>query len=82
MRIAIVGAGISGLVAAYKLHSYHDVTVYEANDYVGGHTNSIDVNEDGRQFAVDTGFIVFNDRTYPNFIRLLGELGVASRRLR
>lgn len=78
MKLAIVGAGISGLVAAYKLHREHDVSVFEANDYPGGHTNTVDVELDGERHAIDTGFIVFNDWTYPNFIQLLDELGVAS----
>ncbi len=78
MRIAIVGSGISGLTAAYRLHAEHDVTVYEAGDHFGGHTCTMDVDMAGRTYAVDMGFIVFNDRTYPNFIRLLDELGVAS----
>jgi uncharacterized protein len=78
MRIAIVGTGIAGLVTAHVLSSEHDVTVFEANDYVGGHTNTIAVERWGRSYAVDTGFIVFNERTYPNFIRLLDQLGVAS----
>jgi len=78
MRIAIVGAGISGLTAAHQLHRQHDVHVFEANDYAGGHTNTVDVELDGQHHAVDTGFIVFNERTYPNFISLLAELGVAS----
>jgi predicted NAD/FAD-binding protein len=79
MRIAIVGTGIAGNVAAYKLRRHHDITVYEAAPYVGGHTNTIDVTEGGRTVAVDTGFIVFNDRTYPNFIELLDEIGQESR---
>ena len=74
MKIAIIGSGIAGNVAAYHLRRNHDITVFEAGDYVGGHTNTIDVEEDGRCIAVDTGFIVFNDRTYPDFIRLLDEL--------
>ncbi len=78
MKIAIIGGGISGLVAAYHLHKSHDITLFEANDYPGGHTNTIDVERNGRQYSVDTGFIVFNDRTYPNFIHLLDELGVES----
>ena len=71
MRIAIVGTGISGMVAAYLLHRDHEITVFEAADYIGGHTNTIDVQIEGRTYAVDTGFIVFNDWTYPNFIQLL-----------
>ena len=79
MKLAVVGSGISGLVAAHRLGRQHDVTVYEANGDLGGHTNTIDVDIDGARLAVDTGFIVFNDWTYPNFIRLLRELGVESR---
>jgi predicted NAD/FAD-binding protein len=76
MRIAVIGAGISGMVAAYRLCSEHDVTVYEAGGYIGGHTNTVDVSEQGRDLAIDTGFIVHNDWTYPNFVALLEELGV------
>ena len=78
MKIAIIGTGIAGNVAAYKLRQQHDITVFEAGSYVGGHTNTLDVFEDGHRHAVDTGFIVFNDRTYPNFIRLLDEIGQVS----
>ncbi len=78
MRIAIIGTGIAGNVAAYQLRDKYDITVYEAADYIGGHTNTVEVEEDGRSLAIDTGFIVFNDRTYPNFIRILDELGQAS----
>jgi predicted NAD/FAD-binding protein len=78
MKIAIVGTGIAGNVAAYYLNRQHDITVYEAGTWVGGHTNTIDVTTERGPLPVDTGFIVFNDRTYPNFIRLLDELGVAS----
>jgi predicted NAD/FAD-binding protein len=77
-RIAIVGTGISGLVVAHRLWRDHEVVLYEANDYIGGHTNTVDVELGGRCWAVDTGFIVFNDRTYPNFVNLMDELGVAS----
>ncbi|MCF4996963.1 FAD-dependent oxidoreductase [Pseudomonas syringae] len=77
MKIAIVGSGISGLTCTYLLNRRHDVTVFEASDWVGGHTHTVNVTVDGRDYAVDTGFIVFNDWTYPNFIRLLGQLGVA-----
>ena len=72
MRIAVIGAGVSGLVAAYRLAPQHDVVVLEAGAYAGGHTNTVDV--DG--LAVDTGFIVLNDRNYPGFTALLDELGV------
>ncbi len=78
MKIAIVGTGISGMLAAYLLSDEHQVTVFEANDYVGGHTNTINVELHGATYAVDTGFIVYNERTYPNFIALLHRLGVAS----
>ena len=78
MKIAIVGTGISGLVCAHHLHPRHDVTVFEANDYVGGHTHTVDVELDGRTHAVDTGFIVYNEPNYPAFTRLLDELGVAT----
>src|SRR3954471_637363 len=77
-EIAIVGAGVSGLVAAHLLHDRHAVTVFEAAPYAGGHTNTIAVETDTARYAVDTGFIVFNDRNYPEFERLLGRLGVAS----
>ena len=75
MKIAIVGTGIAGNVAAYKLRQEHDITVFESGAYVGGHTNTVDVYEDGVEHAIDTGFIVFNDRTYPNFIQLLSDIG-------
>jgi uncharacterized protein len=77
MRIAIIGAGISGLVTAYLLSQEHEVVVYEANDYIGGHTHTIDVPLEDKTHAVDTGFIVFNENTYPNFIGLMERLGVA-----
>ena len=76
MKIAIVGSGIAGLTCAHLLNRRHDVHVFEASDWVGGHTHTVEVTVDGQQYAVDTGFIVFNDWTYPNFIRLLGQLGV------
>ncbi len=78
MKIAIIGSGISGLTAAYVLSRQHDITVFEAESRIGGHTATIDVNLRGQQYAVDTGFIVFNDRSYPNFIKLMGQLGVPS----
>jgi predicted NAD/FAD-binding protein len=78
MRIAVIGSGIAGLYAAWRLAPEHDVTVFEANDYAGGHTHTVDVELGGRSYAVDTGFIVFNDWTYPNFIAMLEELGLES----
>lgn len=75
-RIAIIGTGISGMTCGYMLHKNHDVTLFEANDYIGGHTATIDVNVDGEDYAIDTGFIVYNDWTYPNFIKLLEKIGV------
>jgi predicted NAD/FAD-binding protein len=82
MKIAIIGTGISGLTAAWRLHHQHDLTLFEANNYIGGHTNTVEVEVGGRCYAVDTGFIVFNDWTYPNFIDLLEQLGVASQTTR
>lgn len=79
MRIAIVGSGIAGLAAARRLCVDHRVTIFEAASYVGGHTHTIDLEIEGAPTAVDTGFIVFNDRTYPGFVAMLRELGVASR---
>lgn len=76
MKIAIVGTGISGLTCAYYLHQEHDITLFEANDYIGGHTATVDVELQGQSYSVDTGFIVYNDRTYPNFIRMMDEIGV------
>jgi uncharacterized protein len=78
VRIAIVGAGVSGLVAAHLLQRDHEVTLYEAGPYAGGHTNTIRVDTEHRTYHVDTGFIVMNDRNYPNFTRLLAKLGVAT----
>ena len=80
VKIAIVGSGISGLVSAWLLSRSHEVTVFEADDHIGGHTHTHDIDADGRTYAVDTGFIVYNERTYPNFIALLEQLGVASQR--
>jgi predicted NAD/FAD-binding protein len=77
MKIAIIGSGISGLTAAYLLNRNHQISVFEASDWVGGHTHTVDVQVDGRLYAIDTGFIVFNNWTYPNFIKLLDQLGVA-----
>ena len=78
-RIAIIGSGISGQTCGYLLSQQHQVTLFEANDYLGGHTATIDLDIDNKTLAVDTGFIVFNDRTYPNFIKLMQQVGVASK---
>ncbi|TLU67381.1 FAD-dependent oxidoreductase [Thalassotalea litorea] len=75
-NIAIIGSGISGLTSGYLLSQKHRVTVFEKNDYIGGHTATKDVAVDGKEYIVDTGFIVFNDKTYPNFLKLIGQLGV------
>ncbi|MBS3803227.1 MAG: FAD-dependent oxidoreductase [Oleiphilaceae bacterium] len=77
-RIAIVGAGVSGLTTAWLLAQHHEVTLFEAGDYAGGHTNTQTVKAGGQDWPVNTGFIVFNDWTYPNFIKLMDRLGVAS----
>ena len=79
MRIAIIGSGISGSLVARLLANRHDVTLFEAAHYAGGHANTVDVEVDGEQFSVDTGFMVFNRRTYPNFCRLLEYLDVPCR---
>lgn len=78
MKMAVIGGGISGLATAHLLCRDMDITLFEANDYLGGHTHTVDVSLNGKSRAVDTGFIVFNERTYPHFTRLLQRLGVAS----
>ena len=75
-RIAIIGAGVSGLTAAYLLSKKHDVSVFEKSAHIGGHTATVDVELAGQQYAIDTGFIVFNNKTYPNYLALLDEIGV------
>ncbi|MET0292045.1 MAG: FAD-dependent oxidoreductase [Steroidobacteraceae bacterium] len=80
MRIAVIGTGIGGLGAAHRLHRQHELTLFEAGAYIGGHTATVDVELEGRHWAVDTGFIVFNDWTYPRFVELLRELDVPSQR--
>jgi uncharacterized protein len=78
MRIAVIGSGIAGLVSAWLLARIHEVTLYEANDYFGGHTHTHEIEAAGRRLAVDSGFIVFSPRHYPLLTRLLAELGVDS----
>jgi predicted NAD/FAD-binding protein len=80
MRVAVIGAGISGIAVAHRLHGLHDVTVFEADSRPGGHANTIRVDTAYETHHIDTGFIVFNDRNYPNFERLLADGGVASQR--
>jgi predicted NAD/FAD-binding protein len=80
MRIAIVGSGIAGLTAAHHLHQQHQITLFEASGHVGGHVHTHDVELGGAEYRIDTGFIVFNRRTYPHFTALLAELGVASQK--
>ncbi len=79
MKIAIIGCGISGLSAAYYLRQDHELTLYESASRIGGHTATVDIDWQGRSYAIDTGFIVYNDWTYPNFIELMQTLGVATK---
>ncbi|MFZ1063114.1 MAG: FAD-dependent oxidoreductase [Acidimicrobiales bacterium] len=79
MKIAIVGAGVSGLTAAYVLSTRHEVTLFEREEYLGGHAHTVDVPLGDLRFPVDTGFLVYNDETYPRFISLLERLGVTSK---
>ena len=76
-RVAIIGSGIAGLTAAYRLQPHVEVTVFEKDDWIGGHTHTVDVELDGVGYAVDTGFIVFNEWTYPRFLNLLDDVGLA-----
>lgn len=76
MKIAIVGTGISGLIAAYLLNQNHEITVFEKNDYVGGHSNTKTIDYNNKKISVDTGFIVYNERNYPNLTALFKELNV------
>jgi len=84
MKVAVIGAGISGLACAYRLARAKtgiDVTLFEANGYFGGHTNTVDVTLDGITHGVDTGFLVFNHRTYPNLVKLFDELDAPVKRV-
>ena len=76
MKIAIIGSGISGLTASYLLNRNHDIVLFEKNDYIGGHTHTHEIEHDNKVWHVDSGFIVYNEHTYPNFIKLLDKLGV------
>jgi len=77
LNIAVIGGGVAGIVASYLLQRKHQVTLFEKNDYVGGHTHTVSIpNGPDAGTMVDTGFIVHNDRTYPNFIKFIGQLGV------
>ncbi len=76
MQIGIIGTGIAGMGCAHRLHKHHDITVFEQADYVGGHTNTAFVDDDGTQIPIDTGFIVFNNENYPHLNRLFHELNV------
>ena len=78
MKIAIVGSGVSGLTSAYLLSKAHEVHIYETQDYIGGHVYTLPVYLNGISYEIDTGFIVFNDRTYPNFNKLLNQINVLS----
>lgn len=79
-NIAIIGSGIAGLTSAYLLNDKANITLFEQNDYIGGHTATKQVSVNNKTYAIDTGFIVYNDWTYPNFIKLLSKLGVASQK--
>lgn len=80
MKIAIIGSGIAGNTLAWHLQREHDITLFEAGNHVGGHTHTHQIDFYGQSYAVDTGFIVFNHQTYPNFIKLLKQLNVAEQK--
>ena len=80
LQIAVIGGGISGNVAAYLLHSDHDLTLFTADSHNGGHTHTHSIEFTGRRIEVDTGFMVYNQRTYPLFVKLLNRLGIESQR--
>lgn len=79
MKIAIIGSGISGMTAAYLLHDHHEITLFEAAPYIGGHTRTETVHLGNKSYHIDTGFIVYNEKTYPHFTRLLKKLNVPTK---
>ncbi len=79
-RVAIIGSGITGLGASWLLHKHYDITLFEKNNYIGGHTNTIDVKEQARTIPVDTGFIVYNNKNYPNLVGLFKELNIKTQK--
>ena len=79
MRVAVVGAGIGGIACALTLKDHHDITLFESRDRLGGHANTVRVDHEGREIAVDTGFIVYNERTYPRLTRFLERAGVETK---
>ncbi len=82
MKIAIIGSGISGLTAAKHLYENHEITLYEARERLGGHTHTVEVKRPEKTYHVDTGFIVYNRRTYPNFCKMMNDIGVIGKETR
>ena len=80
MKIAIIGTGISGLGAAWLISKKHNITIFEKNNRIGGHSNTLDINYYNNNISVDTGFIVYNKKNYPNFVNLLRKLNVPTER--
>lgn len=79
MKIAIIGSGISGMAVSWLLNKDHEIDLYEKNNYIGGHSNTVTINYRGKEIAVDTGFIVFNHQTYPNLKALFELLNVKTK---
>jgi predicted NAD/FAD-binding protein len=77
-KIAIIGSGISGITAGYELSKKYEIHIYEKNSYLGGHTHTHEIRENNKKYFIDSGFIVFNNKTYPNFINLLKKINVVS----